>query len=197
MEMQRILMKSKVVENNIETISMNLTWTLAKETADIIMKIAYQNFAVHIAQACMAGVSLAMTIGGALFALKGSGLMKSQKVDADGKPMFYTKGPQKGEPIMVHQQHAGYMRLSEIMTGAGQSLSQAGTGLAQAGTELSTAQLEGAKELLSAIRQLIQTQLQKAGDAIKSQEDLITQELQTLIQIGNSLEQAIAAALRR
>jgi hypothetical protein len=198
MEMQRIMMKSKAVENNIETISMNLTWTLAQQTASAIMKIAYQNFAVHIASAVMAGVSLAITAAGALFALKGSGMMKSQKIGPDGKGMFHTEeGPLKGKPIMVHQQHAGYMRLSEILTGVGGSLSQMGQNLAQAATDLTTAQLEGAKELLQAIRQLIQMQLQKAGDAIKSQEDLITQELQTLSQMANSLEQAISNALRR
>lgn len=64
MEMQRMLMKNKVVEGKIELQSMNLITELAKSTADLIMDIAKTNRMIHITTAVMSAVAIGFTIGG-------------------------------------------------------------------------------------------------------------------------------------
>jgi len=58
MQMQRVLMESKVVEGNIQLAAMNLVVTLAQTTADIIMDIAKTNQMIHIVTAVMSGVAI-------------------------------------------------------------------------------------------------------------------------------------------
>lgn len=167
MELQRILMQSKVVQGNIELAAMNLTVQMAKETSDLIKDIAKLNMINHIVAGVMAGVSIVFSCGGMYMGAKGIG----------GK--------------------AGYAEMGQMVNSLGTSLDKMTTSFTAAATDLATADKEGAKEVQQSIRQLITRQMEKSGDAFKSQEDMIQQLLQTLDKIRDGLMQAIAAALRK
>lgn len=70
MEMQRMMMKNKVVEGEVELLSMDLITELAKTTADLIMQIAKTNQAIHIVSAVMAAASLVMSFVGLGYGFK-------------------------------------------------------------------------------------------------------------------------------
>lgn len=64
MEMQRILMKNKVVQGKVEMNGMNLVLELARATADVIMELAKINQMIHIVTAVMSAVAIVVSIGG-------------------------------------------------------------------------------------------------------------------------------------
>lgn len=190
MELQRTLMKSKVVEGNIELSSMHLTYQLAKETADMIMKIAEMNRMLHIAQAAMAAVSLAVSVGSAAFGLSGMGFSPL-------KGMKGTFGISSKTGYFQNPTQAGRMELSMTLSALGSGLDKMVTSAMQAALDVPIAEKEGAKEMLQAIRTLIQRQMEKAGEAFKNHEESIRDLLQTLDKIRDGLQQAVANALRK
>lgn len=165
MQMQRIMMKNKVVQGQIELNSMNLVTQLAQTTSDLIMNVAKQNQMIHITTAVMSGVSIAVTVGGLAY-----GAMSSSP---------------------------GALERGSAIGSMGSQLEKLTTASMQAATDISIATQEGRKEVLSAYRQIAQTQMQKAGDAFKTSADAIVQLLQTLDKIRDGLEQAVSASLRR
>lgn len=67
----------------------------------------------------------------------------------------------------------------------------------QAGTDIGIARREAMKEAIQAVRTIIQRQMEKAGEAFKANEDKISQNLQALDKMRESLHQSIAASLRK
>lgn len=214
MVLQRTLMQSKVIEGNIELSSMHLTYQLAKETADMIMKIAEMNRMLHIAQAAMAAVSLAVTVGSAGFGLSGmgfspikgmSGLASKMTGGRIGSEFRLGRLPDgfQGPPQRINNTffsgstQAGRMELSMTLSQIGAGLDKMVTSAMQAALDVPIAEKEGAKEMLQAIRTLIQRQMEKAGEAFKNHEEAIRELLQTLDKIRDGLQQAIANALRK
>jgi hypothetical protein len=182
MEMQRMLMQNKVVQGNIELAGMNMTVELAKARADLIMEIAKQNQMIHIVTAVMSAVSIGISV----FGLVGAGKAASKTTpDAAGKwsPFSKTGGLTMESWTTVGQMGAAFEKLA--------------TSITQAATDINIAAKEGRKEVLQAYGALVQRIMEKAGEAFKSQEDMIQQLIQTLDKIRDNLQQAIAGSLRK
>lgn len=81
--------------------------------------------------------------------------------------------------------------------GLGALFEKLATAATQAGTDLTIAEQEGLKEILRSYNQIAQNQMNKAGDAFKSNDDQIVQLLQTLDKIRDGLQQALAASMRK
>lgn len=180
MELQRVLMKNKMVQGNIELASMELTYRLAKETATMIMEIAKENQMIHIVQAVGAGVSIGFAVAG----FGASALGVAGKLPG-------TQG------LSVEQTISFSTAVSSAFSAVGGGIDKFMGSTTQAATDMGIAQKEGAKETLQAVRTLIQRQMEKSGEAFKASEDLISQLLQTLDKMRDSLHQAVAGSLRK
>lgn len=169
-EMQRMLMRNKEVEGNIQVQSMKLVVTLAQDTAQVIMDVAKENQMMHIASAVMAGVSIGVSVGGMAYGSAGN------KLGSEG---FNLQKFDRGAAI----------------SGLGGAISQLGTSVSQAATDLQIAAGQGREEILRAYQQIAQSQMNKAGDEFKADTDTITQLFQALDQIRQNLQQAVQASL--
>lgn len=180
MEMQRMLMQSKVVQGNIELAGMNMTVELAQARADLILEIAKQNQIIHIVTAVMSAVSICISI----FGLYGAG--KAAKATTP-------EAPGKWAPFGPGLAMESWSTIGQM----GMSFEKMATGITQAATDINIATKEGRKEVLQAYGALVQRIMEKAGETFKSQEDAIQQLLQTLDRIRDNLQQAIAGSLRK
>lgn len=155
-DMQRILMQNKVVQGQVELASQGLIWEMAKETKQLILDIAEQNRQIHMTQAIMSGVSIALTALGARYGAN----------------------------------------MTVLSTTVGQ-IEKMVTSSVQAARDIPIAQLEGQKEMVQAARTIIQRLMEKQGEAFRADTDKIAQLLQLLDKLRDSLQQAIAASLRK
>lgn len=67
----------------------------------------------------------------------------------------------------------------------------------QAGADIPIARMEGQKEMIQAVRTILQRLMEKMGEAFRSDTEKIAQLLQLLDKLRDSLQQAIAASLRK
>lgn len=212
MDMARTMMQSKGVQTTIEVAAMNVLTEMAHHQADLIMETAKQNQIQHIVSAVMAGVSIAITIGFAVAALKPSVVKNPEtgapqmqpQVDSMGKPIkgvdangnevpVYKTGPDgKGIPITGPNTH--YMLFTNLSS-MGSQLEKLVSNITEASQDLSIAEKEGYQKILETYRTIVQTQMQKAADVFKTQSDIVDQQWSTLMQILDKLSEAIKKGL--
>ena len=169
MELQRILMKNKVVQGNVELAGMNLTVTLAESTKDAILAIAHMNQALHIASAVMCAVSIAISIGGLA--------MTSLGAKAGANPPKPGSGIDGTTPA---PKYVGFVEMGGVVGQMGPQVEKMSTAMGQVPPDVLIGQKEGLKEMLQAYRTLAQHQMDKGSEAFKASEDQITQLLQSL-----------------
>ncbi len=175
-DLQRILMMNTVVQGRVELAGMKMNVDLAKQTSDAIMAIARMNMMVHIATAVMSAASMAISIGG----------LAGGSIAARGN----TPGAQgRAGPFNETQWN--------VAGGMGAGLEKTSTSIVQAMTSTLIAEKEGMKEILQAYRTISQHIMDKATEAVRNNQDLISQLLQTKDKMVDSTQQAVAAALRK
>lgn len=186
-DLQRLMMKNKVVQGTIELASMNMITELAKSSADAIMAIAKTNQMIHIATACMSAASICVTVGSMV-----GGAVAAARTKI-------TPSTEAGKPPVVTQGKAAFLTEAQ-WNSVGLMAPQAekmGTAASQAATDVSIAQKEGLKEMINSYKTIAERQMSKSAEIFKDSTDAITKLLQDLDKIRSDLSQAVAAALRK
>jgi hypothetical protein len=188
-ELQRLMMKNKMVQGQIELATMNMITELAKSSADAIMAIAKTNQMIHIATAVMSAVSIAITIVSMVGAVKAASRTKAAEPAQPGKPPPPPPPPGRFAGLSAEQ----FTMIGTMST----QLEKMSTASVQAATDLSIAQKEGLKEMIQSYRTIQERQMNKSSEIFKDNSDAIVKLIQDLDRVRQDLAQAIAAALRK
>lgn len=84
MDLQRMLMRNKEVQGQVEIQGMNLVVELAKTTADMIMDVAKTQQMIHIVSAVMAAVSMAVSVVAMSAGLKSGSMEQASMISTMG-----------------------------------------------------------------------------------------------------------------
>lgn len=205
MEMMEALKNAKIASGQKETFDMAMVFQYGKDLGKAIEDVANKQFMMHVAAACAAGIALAISVVSAAQIASAGAKMADSSFQEPAPPKGASEAEMKqyNAAKEFHENSSGYtkayqsMQYWQTMGGIAQSMTQFVTNLTQALIDIPVAKLEALKELIQALKTIMQHMMEKASDQFKANTDMIAQLIQLLDSIRQKLQEAIKSLLSK